>query len=873
MSTSARPSVPAYVLARGFGFALAGLALELALTWSTPRLEDALAIEPLAFGPFVSGALLRLAISILTFSAIAWFVAESSSRLVRGAAVLVAGGILFAEATSYRWLGEHGELLSFRSSLFAADAFTGRSGALALAWAIGATLLGAALAAFLEPRLEQRYATPRAAAVDVVLLVVAFLFGSATVWLGGSSLRLGATPPMVGWLLENHTDRLPTPSAPEREFDDLGVRLPPGEILDTLVSTLFPRAPGELSDRAHPYCREARPLARPERARSVVLLDLRGVPRSAIEGDAPKLPTLARLAREGVSFEHAISGSDSPTSGLVELLSGIPPLAPLRYDELPVLPRLPSLPETLGDLGLHTSFVSSFDLSAGLERTYLRRLGFDSLDEPSFAAEAARGATSGSDAATIDALITRLGATRERGPRFVVATLEGGFGLTIPSAPAPDAGLPPEAGIATDAGVADAGATAPTVAPASAAYASLERELARFVSWFEANERANGTVLVITSDSAPEVPDAADLSRMRFDVPLVFSNLHTDERNRGRARAESLVGLLDVADTVLGLEDLGPVGCFQGRDLLASGEPLPRRRRLISYGGPDQSHVYVFDGRMRWQIDRASLEGAFQVFDTAEDAALEHDLYDEADPLVPFVRDQILATLALGQYLAAHDRFVPGTRTDPTRVAASSPASRQLAPLATSSAAALASSLTARKANGFDGFVVPVAIDGTTLAPVVAGRPLADVLASLVRPLGSLPLALDVAMPEDVDAARSLDAARQLVLTIEASALTANTVVMARDPQMARSIAARSALPVYVRLPGGRDDLVGIAEGFGVAGVVLQSPVASETVTRAHVRGLRVAVDEVASIDAIGGAGGELPDYIFVTSNAPLQLR
>lgn len=866
MTTDVRSSVPAFTLSRGIGFAVSALLIELVLPLVTNRLEDAAVTEPLDPVPYVAGALLRVAAEALIFAAIAWTIAESRSRATRVFAVLVSCGMLYGEAGSYLWLGEHGALLSFRSALFPMLAYTGTRAMIGLAAALAGTGLALGVAHLLEKRFVARYEHPNALGVDLLLLAVAVLFGGATAWLGGGSLRIGATHPFLAWFLDVGLPAVVVETPEERpEFDPSGVRLPPDDVLSVVRLGQQPRHAHELDDLAFPYCRASEPIERTGAARSVVLLVLRGVSSSAIAGDTPPLPTLARLARDGASFTHAISGSDDPTQGLVQILSGISPLAPSRYHEMAELPRLPSLPATLAERGLATAFVSSFDLSPGRERTYLRDLRFESIDEPTFSTEAMRGATSGSDAATITDLIARLDATRARGARFVVAPLSS----AIPDEPETTTASPDPV---VDAGAPDAGAA--SLAPPRDRLSDVEAQLARFVAWFEAHEASRGTVLVVVGDSAPPVSSDSTLSSLRFDVPLVFSNLRTDERNRGRARANALVGLLDVADTVLGLEGIGPTGCFQGRDLFAAREPIPQRRRLIAFGGPDQSHVYVFDGRFRWQIDRATLDGPFQVFDVATDHGLAHDLYDADDSAVPFVRDQILAMLGLGRYLASNDRFVPGSRAPEAGSAIADGATRELALLSGTTTAGLGTSLAARKAAGFQSFLLPVAIDGATLDPVVAGKPLVDVLRALARNLGPLELALDVAMPEPAVPRRSIEAARRLSLALDAAALPGSVLVLPRDPIMATSLAARSSRQVLVRLPGNARSLVELADGFGTAGIVVTADNAEASfIALAHTHGLRVVIDGVGSRDAWASIADAHPDYAIVTTPSPLAER
>lgn len=812
--------------------------------------------EPLARSVFLAGGVLRFPLTVAVFATIA-FASDGGLGGKRGGRVLVvllAICTLFLEATSYGWLGARGKLFHLASTFEPLDLVRGRAAILAAAGVLGVAAVGWRLEAALRSWLERRLARKGAFASDAITLAVLSLIGIGAIVGARGSLALGATPPVIAMLVRSPSS---TPSAPTPETEASadpapadGIAIPPPDLRALVHEALGTESPGPLPDPSRPFCRSSLEPAGPASSpRSLVLLVVRGLGAESLASATPAMPSLAALAREEASFSNVIAGGDDPTQGLVQILSGVAPLVPARYHEVARAPRLPSLPDTLRDLGVASYFVSTEDLSPGRERTYLRSLAFDLVEEPTFVEELARGPVPAGDQHTLDRVRARLESTRGR-PRLVVATLGSALSADDPS-------LSP----------------ADKLSRRRAALAELDASLARFVADFRRDEAPSGAVLAITSDAVdPSVvvrEGADEASKHAFHVPLVLVNLREAEKTLTRNRSGMLVGLHDVAQTLLGLEGQGPVGCFQGRDLLSTREPLPGARKLLAFAGGDQRYAYVFDGRFRWQLDRTHLTEACQTFDLTTDAGLERDLYDAQDPEADLMRELVLSMTAVGRYLALNDRFVPGRDEITARPLPPVGTPKRVANVSGTSLDALEASIARLRHDGFDTMRLEVTLDAQNV-PLLAGEPLGEALGSLARSLRGLSLMLAIALPESASPRRSVEISRSIVAALAGARLPTQPILMPMDPVMATSLAARSEYPVFVRMPGNALDLVDTAHGFGVDGIVFGTDLAARSIIeRARLEGMQVAVEDPATLVALpeSGEAGQ-PDYVLVAPTA-----
>ena len=133
---------------------------------------------------------------------------------------------------------------------------------------------------------------------------------------------------------------------------------------------------------------------------------------------------------------------------------------------------------------------------------------------------------------------------------------------------------------------------------------------------------------------------------------------------------------------------------------------------------------------------------------------------------------------------------------------------------------------------------------------------------------------MDIGLPEFLSPERSVEAAGKLAAVLNAVAAepprALETWLFPRDPVMAMSLAARSPYTVFLRLPGSSPDLVEVAFGFGVDGIVFENREAAGTpLQRARHEGMRVAI---AGIDSLAGLPPdvELPDFVITPAPQPL---
>lgn len=786
--------------ARAFGYGLAAAIVssvtELLVTYVVGRGAPADAPILVQPGAFALGALLRVPLTMGIVGALTIALPGEAKLGGRRHALVASFALVLAvEVASYRWLGETGDLLRLGSTFAPARSLLGVRGVQVVALGILGAFATFQLGRRLEMSFAPRYSLPGRMLADALTLGTLSLLALSSAIAGPTALAAGATPAPFA-LLTRSPRRAATADA-RRHASDEPVVPPtdeeggvPADVRALLYHYLAPDDVPALTDARRPFCRSAAP-TRAAAPQSIVLLVLRGVHASEIEGPTPALPGIAALAAEGVSFTNAFAGADEPTQGMVQLLAGIHPPAPTRYDEAGIPPRLPSLPSALGAVGLATRYVSTFDLSPGRERTLVGGLGFEKVVEPSFEEEAARGAEAGSDAATLDAMratLRELGAT----PSFVAAPM----------------------GDLRAAGAA----------PSAEDRIRFDGAVTTFVRELRASSPA--TVVVLAGDAARR-PSSGDPD---FRVPLVFLGLPSEIETMARARRDALVALHDVPPILLGLEGQGPVGCFHGRDLLSRRAVPPEDRRLVALAGPDQSTIFVFEERLRWRAEAGSVGAVMQLHDRVGDPGLTHDLYAEDDVASGSTRDFIRAFLATSRYLGREDRYVPG---ETSFVATPLPPVTETTPIVPVG--------TIGEARGEGYYLLPVTFDAAG-EPGVAGIPLAAVLRTLT-PRSRGTVVLDLEVPATAGPYGSVAAARCLARDVRSANLADRVIVLPRDPLMATSLAHRSPIRVFLRLPNPAPEMVDTAKTLGVDGVVIPPVAANAAISRARTLGLTVTLE------------------------------
>jgi hypothetical protein len=618
------------LLASGLCFAVTDLVLKLAIhgIWGEYGSWDFRAGALVGFfAAVVVGMVLALPVAI----------AEAGRAITLALAIVV----LTYDAFAYSTYADTGHLpmvsslFGYATSADAAFVLRGAGlGALAsLGYGVGVPLL--------EARLGPRMASWGTRVADFVTIVLFALFGLGTLFAGSGPVYYGIINPLVhlaAGRIQESPDPLPesanvhhhqhrhdhdaerrhehgfVPEESSEPFPADGIPRPAESMRLQYQGLLGSEAFLPIEDTAYPFCRrETRaPLARPH---DVVVLDLSGVSAKRFaEGLSAVAPARRKITLERV---HATS-TDAP-AGRRALITGLPPVVARRFapdvprlPSPPLLPRLPSIAESLRGLGVRTAYVGPDPGARGTTPLELANLGFETL---SYGAEGQRSA-SADDLETL----ARLRAYLDRpstGSRFAFVELRS---------------------------LAD------------------ESPDARVLAGLEDSLRARRqTSFVLTSDHVAQsdaTPRAAE-----FVVPFVVltDSLPSDVE----AISTRLGAAYDLPQTVLGLLGSANRFCHQGRDLLAIHEPFPERRVAFSQIG--DSFFVLTETRdggqnlLRWTVDGSNPFAAqtpASLYDLTVDPARNNDLFSSKDPDWPQMDELWKSHLAIGAYLLRTDRFV-----------------------------------------------------------------------------------------------------------------------------------------------------------------------------------------------------------------------
>ena len=860
------------IFAHAAVFALASTLIELACTIGMATTEvEGIRIEP---NVVRVGALLRFPLAFLIgalFGATSGPKAEAKTRFLLPS--LFAAPWFLVEALEYRTLGTTGGMPRLSLLLSPAELFRGPHLLTALLLVTAAVLATLFVPHRLVGLLRARFERQGVLAADAVGIGVAALIPLGAMAAGSPSLYYGAVPAPVHLLVgktprpeavaephhhhHDHDGGAPEAYPDEPEPED-GIPRPPADVRMLLYALEGVEAPLPLPDTGRPFCREAVRPARLAAANSVLLLVLHGVGTREMQaqfGGRPAMPSLARIAADGVSFTSFHAVSDRGDQGTVSLLAGVPLLAPSTYVEAHVPPRLPSLARDLGALGYDTFLVHGGEPGLGAMSTLVRSLGFGRYDTSPRDEWTALRSFGLPDATTLERLQASVTAQRREHadrPYLGVATL---FGTAEPYA-VPEG----SEAIATGEG--------PWEALGNAVRAT-DAALGRFYEWYLAEEAPKGTLLVVTSDRASslhvanEARSETEPTRTRFEIPLVIAGLPRATRDAVRANARRNGGQADVAPTVLGLLGAGPFGCYRGRDLLGVREPWPVRRLVMAAAGRSQRYLVIFDGRFRWQLDRDQESNGFAIFDLQHDAELRRDLASPDDPQAAQMREYVLSFLTVGNYLVTNDRYLPETPT--SVIAAPAPSTtRTVKALGGGGATVAPADLAAAASAGYGGVGLRldvaedgrVVVEGTT---ITLESLLARLPAGLVV-VAHLPSFAEVGAPARIARTRAL-------VTALGRIPSGRLILLGPDPALASTLTTYLGAPYYLE-PGAfvsRQELVRAALRHGATGVAMPASAGRVGIEEAHQAGLRILLDGTSTYEALGSR----PDLWVLSDAAP----
>ncbi len=343
----------------------------------------------------------------------------------------------------------------------------------------------------------------------------------------------------------------------------------------------------------------------------------------------PTSPRIDALAAEGVVFSQAWATSSWTKPSVTSLFTSRLPSehGAVAFDRH-LDAALPTLAELLRDAGYRTAGVSGNFVHVS-KRSGLAR-GFEHWRAVSVPAGRARGDAifvEGEGERTIRAAAPD-GARLNREVRERLSQLGEGPLFLYVHYMEPHPGFRPPArhrrGLVSDA--ADgAGVSSERIVDLAAGRASADAEerrrlgelydaeiatvdeaLGELLDWLAEVRPDRERVVVVVADHGEELGDRGGwfhgltLHREVLGIPLVI----WDSRGRsGPERRQEPVDLLDVTTTLLALAGVPPAPGMRGRDLLASGVPLPERP-LVAELHPDppfESHVGTREQRLAYQ--------------------------------------------------------------------------------------------------------------------------------------------------------------------------------------------------------------------------------------------------------------------------------
>ena len=239
-------------------------------------------------------------------------------------------------------------------------------------------------------------------------------------------------------------------------------------------------------------------------------------------------PTLDRLSKEGIYFNHFYANSFRTDRGLVSILSGYPAQPNMSLMKYPrKTNNLYSIARSLRNNGYHTQYVYGGDANFTNMRSYLMATGFqDIISEDDFPSEQLTGKWGANDGHLFVKALERMDETWKDDTKnlMVIQTSSSHEPFDVPCHQFDDKILN--------------------------AFYYTDRELGSFVDKMKAREDWKNTLVVIVPDHLGCWPDPEDNYKMRrYHVPLIMIG--------GALKEKATLGVYgsqqDIAATVLGM--------------------------------------------------------------------------------------------------------------------------------------------------------------------------------------------------------------------------------------------------------------------------------------------------------------------------------
>jgi phosphoglycerol transferase MdoB-like AlkP superfamily enzyme len=239
-------------------------------------------------------------------------------------------------------------------------------------------------------------------------------------------------------------------------------------------------------------------------------------------------PTLDRLSKEGVYFNHFYANSFRTDRGLVSILSGYPAQPNMSLMKYPrKTNNLYSIARSLRNNGFHTQYVYGGDANFTNMRSYLMATGFqDIISEDDFPSEQLTGKWGANDGNLFAKALERMDEAWKDDTKnlMVIQTSSSHEPFDVPCHQFDDKILN--------------------------AFYYTDRELGSFVEKMKAREDWKNTLMVIVPDHLGCWPDPEDNYKMRrYHIPLIMVG--------GALKEKATLGVYgsqqDIAATVLGM--------------------------------------------------------------------------------------------------------------------------------------------------------------------------------------------------------------------------------------------------------------------------------------------------------------------------------
>ncbi len=425
-----------------------------------------------------------------------------------------------------------------------------------------------------------------------------------------------------------------------------------------------------LVDSEFPLCRYQQQVAAINK-RSVILLILEGVSRNEMLADVdglPLMPNLREIEADNLSLQNIYASGSKSAQALTAIFSGLPPHTNYHYLWTKPLINMTGFPKQLREYGYNTAYFHGSDLSFEQQRLYLKRIGFDYLYEYSPDHEHEIYGWGYADENMFSELQDWIKATDDNYPYLAsLFTISTHDPYLLPETWSPRFSSVNSNSRSSINWTLLHDIDAIRLA-ARESYHYLDHQLGRFYQWYQQNEQAKGTLLVITGDHGSYLFTQEDHHSQldQFRVPLIIAGKHDSLDNITWSVTSGLTGgLHDLPATIMGLLEGRPPECGVGIDLLADSSKYNDSRLVYSVSGDELEDIYIWlqDGAI--VLDR-SQEQLYQFKEGNKTDLSETDASSDVITML----DELREVLKVNYYLLKTDSYYPQRKANEVSIVA-----------------------------------------------------------------------------------------------------------------------------------------------------------------------------------------------------------